>query len=542
MKNFPLLAPVLALVLAGLLACSGGDDDGLPLYTPVPVNSEINGFVSITTADVKTPAAKTALSVAGLPIKAVGIDNPNAASLAGGVIKGDTTYSLLVSGFPGTPVFLYVESGGVWKKLGQTAITGDRVRLDITKDWKTVTVRGSTSEYKENGAAAAVENVKIATAPDYYAGFLVGEDLTVGTGNPYAIDVLVPEIETTYYLFVDKGMGGISLPVNAGELQISPSVGADIVKNIDKDLELTKITGTIAYTVDATDAAYTGAIVAGSFPVLSRETIIGFGLPTDRRIPTAYEVNIIRRPAPATVYFFAYSSGSLEDAAFIGSVEAGTAAAVPGRNLSCSVTGITSISGTIGYTKNGAPQPLSGGEAVYIVDAQGGLAGQGIVSGSPAAYSVSISRPAAPAVYYALLLVEGVMVKGDEVSVENTAVKTQNLSFIRTTSAIAGKIGGSGVSAVDVSGELLVSTAPEGPDDPDNRDKILGTAGLTYGSPYTYNGEITQPEAPVKAYYHVRDSLGVYYKIGEVDLEAGKPSYAKDFIIGLLNKRIVPGV
>jgi hypothetical protein len=545
MKRFLTLLPALALavVLTGLLACSGGDDDGgqLPMYTPVPIAAEINGLVRLEETNVRSGSPTITNYPAGAEIAVYAVDNPDGKPLAESQVRSDSSYSLPVTVYSGTVVYLYLrDTGAAWYKVGAPVIDRANVRYDIREAVKRVTIQGTTSGYTD-GSSPSTYTVAIVNGDTYSPTKVLGSD-PIAARATYSIDIQVPAATATYSIFINS-----PTPVKVGTVEVRSDVSGDITKDISYTRNITLINGNIAYKVNGVNTQYGDYIVAGSAATLSWDTVIGFGGPGGTGTPTPYYAAITRPTAPTTVYFFVLGSASgsdpFEDAVLLGSVDVAANAPSATKDLTYTVTNYsTTISGTLSYKENGVNADISiyGPNSIDIVDAEDNTVGSVTIGGSVGAYTytASVSRETSSITVYFVL---GGLVKSDPVTITGTTSITKNLAFDLTGSAINGEIGGSGKSALG-SMSIKVYDKDINADDA----KQIGFATISppsiSGGPYTYTGKILRPEAPVKAYYYVRDNLGNYYKIGEKDLEAGKLVYTHDFIIGLVNKRIVPAL
>jgi hypothetical protein len=561
MKRFLTLLPALALavVLTGLLACSGGDDDGGQLlYTPVPVTAEINGLVRLDLTNVNGTSGS--YYPIGEEIAAYALDSPEGDPLDETTIRSDSSYSLSVTGYAGTPVYLYLNRSGVLTRLGTVVIQAGNVRYDIREAVKTVTIKGNTAEYVDASNPYGY-TVKIVDG-DAYSPVRVLGAASVGSGTPYTIEIPVPAATATYSVFMDVGSGSyisIPLPIKVGTVEVRSNVSGDITYNISHKRAITAISGKITYKVNSGNTPYSGIIFAGSAETLSQDTYLGVGGSSGLGTPTPYTISITRPTAAATVYLFTLPTmtmmgmgGSVDVDEMLGnavrlaevSVPAGAATAA--KDFTYTVSGYTtSVSGSLSYKENGIEQAI--GSMLFIFDADDNIVGSGSITGSVGSYRYtgSVNRESSSVTVYFGFYVGIEQVKSDPVEISGTADKTANIAITRTVSTIKGEIGGSGKSAIST---LLYVY---------NKDRdaegaeIIGTATITStgsGGPYTYTGKITRPTAALKAYYYVVESMPggsmspVYYKIGEKDLAADKSEYINDFIIGLVNKRIVPAL
>jgi hypothetical protein len=564
MKRFLTLLPALALavVLTGLLACSGGDDDGgLPMYTPVPVTAEINGVVKFNRTNVKSGSVAVPYYPIGAGVAAYALDDPAGEPLDDYVIQ-DGSYSLSVTGYAGTPVYLYLNDDGILTRLGAVAIQAGNVRQDFAEDQRVVTIKGTTAGYSDASlptpsySGSLTYTVRIVDEA-YSPARVIGRSIVTG-GEVYTIDIPVPAANATYPVllsYADYGSFSGSAPTKVGTVAVSSTVSSDITHNIAYTRKLTAINGSI------TGASYSGPIVAGSAPSLSEDTILGLGQGTGN----SYNLTITQPTAALTVYLFEVDSymltlwlsgnASAEDISSVPQLTSLTVnanAATASKNFAYTVTGYsTSLSGKFVYKENGTAQDLGSGGfggmpgtgvgSLSVVDEEDNDIGSGwIVYSSPGVYTYTATVRRASNSIKAYLVHNGyVKAKSDPVTITGSGSQSADITINASVSTIKGAIAGSGKSAISGStGGLRVYNKDRDADDAEE----IGSADISSGSPYTYTGRIIRLEAPVRAYYYVWDSLGNYYKIGEKDLEASKPEYINDFIIGLVNKRIVPAL
>jgi hypothetical protein len=569
MKKIAFLPLAILLASAVFLACGGDDDDGggqtIMGGVSLPVDTEINGLVSITSTNVRSGSTPVTTYPTGVTLGAYAFDDPvNFDPVAETTIRQDSTYSLTVNTLPGTVLYLYLQSNVMGSPFGAirldpVVVAGGNLRNDINYTRKLVTIRGSTSGYKEDGAQAAVALVQIKDP----AGRILGATMGGAVPSSYAVDVEVPSETAVYKIFVQASMSPVY--IEAGEVSVSKDAGGDITEDIVYDRKTTEISGTITYREnDAAPATGMGTVVASTSPSSDIDdfssTTIGYAGLSITSGSGSYSVKITRGAA-ATVYLYAMvatiGSGPMlpnsNDYVYLGEVPVpADAATVPNKNFSVN-NKTTEISGTITYREDGTAVALQSYTQVSVVDGNGeNLRGGSVTnSGGSQTYSVSIPRPEAATTVY--ISYNGVKSAGISIGTGDKT-KTANVTLNRSTEAIKGKIGGTGKSAIGVGNGVTVATSPYPVSFADsgalsawNATKI-GEAAISVsstpavpGEPYSYNGKITKLESNTHVYYYVQDSLSAYYKIGEADLAAGEAPYSKDFIIGLVNKKIVPG-
>jgi hypothetical protein len=561
MKKIAFLPLAILLASAVFLAC-GGDDDGgggQTILPPVslPVDTEINGLVSITTKNVRSGSTEVTTYPTSATLGAYAVDDPvNFDPVAEATIRQDSTYSLTVNTVPGTVLYLYLQNQGVTTRLEPVFVAGGNLRNDISLNQKVVTIKGSTTGYKENGSAASVYAVRIKDS----AGRTLGNVVVPFLGTPvtaYEVDVEVPSETATYDIFVASGMteAMLGLVIKAGDVSVSKDAGGDITKNIDFNRETTVIKGDITYKRDNSNVSVSTVYVSTSDdPDIDdfTATLIGFGQATSQAAPTPYEVKITRPKAATTVYVYAPGLDGGSGLTYLDKVEVGANAATVTKNLAYSVE-TTSITGNLTYKENGTAVALSVSVGLSVLDGDGNNLGSVLVTPTGTVgtyqYTAFITRPKTATTVY----IDYNEAKSGGISIAaNAASKTADVEISRSVSVIKGSIGGTGKSALSNGGSIYVYTSPYPVSTPDNnlisdwQETRIGNAGITVPSgmmgsgPYTYEGKIAKLEINTHVYYYVYDSLGNYYKIGEADLEADKATYTKDFIIGLVNKKIVP--
>jgi hypothetical protein len=562
MKKIVFLPLVILLASAVFLACGGDDDDGGQTImggVSLPVDTEINGLVSITSTNVRPGSTPVTSYPVNFTLGAYAFDDPvNSNPVAETDIRQDSTYSLTVNTLPGTVLYLYLSEPrtGATTRLDPVVVAGGNLRNDINHTRKMVTVKGSTSGYKEDGAGVPVSTVRIMDSANRILGSWSGGIIPA---TDYTMDVAVPPETAVYKLFVFPSMSSFSIDVE-GDVEIRKDVGGDITKDIIYDRKTTKISGTITYKENDTAAGALATITVSTSPSSDSDdfddTIIGTGSSVITNGSGSYEVKITQGPA-ATVHLHAkYTDmSSTSGFTYLGETAVPANAGTVNKNFTVN-RNTTLISGAIAYKEDGTEAAISGLSVteppLSVVDGAGKTLGSGQVTGSVGSYqyTATITRPEAATTVY--IVYNGVKSTGIAIGTGDKTKPNQSLILTRSTETIRGKIGGTGKNAVDTGNGVTVAKSPYPVSSADSAavsaweatrigEAAINTTPAVSGEPYLYDGRITKLESNTHVYYYVQDSLGAYYKIGEADLEAGKAPYTKDFIIGLVNKKIVPG-
>jgi hypothetical protein len=557
--GFPLQAILPAsLVFLVFLAC-GGDDGGGPLpQISLPVATGINGLVSITSTNVRPGSQpETAYPVEAI-IRAYVFDDPiNSNPAAETWITYDGTYSLTVNTLPNTVLYLYLDNQGVTTRLEPVFVAGGSLRHDISLTRRVVTVTGSTAGYTENNAAETVQQVQIRDPEGRTRGSWWSSP---GAGAAtYAIDLEVPPETAAYGIFVRSPSVYVDsrFYTKVGEVEVPHDAGHDITRDISYNREITAISGTITYKKNSADTPFTGIVYvltsADPDPDDFFGTVIGFYSPrSSGSTPTPYTVKITRPKAAVTVYLYLDTNDDFGNRVYLDKVEVGANVPTVSKDITCNAE-TTAIGGNLAYKENGkAAEFLSSWwTPLSVVDGDGKRLGKVTVSGPAGSYTytASIPRPKAAVTVY-IAYNDKVQSAGIPITA-NAPSKTQDVEISRSVSVIRGKIGGAGKSAINTYNPILgIFTSPypglvtDSDLYNDWQESRIGEAVITVPvgfEPYAYEGRIARLGANTHVYYYVLNSSSDYYNIGEADLAAGEDTYTKDFIIGLANKKIVPG-